>query len=57
MIQALGAAIIVPASLALIINAYPPERRGQGVAMYTAIAALAAGLGPAAGGALIEIAD
>ena len=57
MLQAVGAAIIVPSSLALIINAYPVERRGQGVSLYTAISALAAGLGPATGGALIEIAD
>jgi EmrB/QacA subfamily drug resistance transporter len=53
--QALGAAIIVPASLALVLDAYPPAERAHGVALWTAAAALAAGLGPSVGGALVEL--
>ena len=45
-LQALGAAITVPASLALVLEAYPPAERAHGVALWTAAAALAAGLGP-----------
>ena len=54
-LQALGAAITVPASLALVLNAYPPDERAHGVALWTAGAALAAGLGPSVGGALVEL--
>ena len=54
-LQALGAAITVPASLALVLNAYPPAERAHGVALWTAGAALAAGLGPSLGGALVEL--
>ena len=56
-LQALGAAIIVPASLALVLQAYPGESRTHGVATWSAVSALAAGLGPAIGGLLIEVAD
>ena len=48
-VQALGAAFLVPASLALVLNAFPPERRAHGVALLSAVAAAAAGLGPVAG--------
>ena len=54
-VQALGAAITVPASLALVLNAYPAAERAHGVALWTAGAALAAGLGPSLGGALVEL--
>ena len=43
-IQALGAAFLVPSSLALVLNAFPPERRSHGVALLSAVAAAAAGL-------------
>src|SRR3954447_9882361 len=43
-VQALGAAIIVPSSLALVLHAFPGEQRGKGVALWSASAALAAGL-------------
>ena len=53
-VQALGAAIIVPASLALVLHAYPGEKRLQGVGLWSASSALAAGLGPSVGGLLVE---
>ena len=54
-LQALGAAILVPASLALVLQAFPGPRRTHGVAMWSAVAALAAGLGPALGGVLVDL--
>ena len=45
-LQALGAAITVPASLALVLESYPERERAHGVALWSAAAALAAGLGP-----------
>ncbi len=55
--QALGAACVAPCSLALVMHAFKPERRAHGAAMLAAVAAGAAGLGPALGGALIDAAD
>ena len=55
-IQALGAAFLVPASLALVLNAFPPERRSHGVALLSAVGAAAAGLGPSLGGLLVAAA-
>jgi NTE family protein len=55
--QALGAALLVPSSLALVMNAFPPERRSHGVALLSAVAAVAAGLGPSLGGLLVAADD
>ena len=52
-VQALGAACLVPATLALVLNAFPPERRSHGVALLSAVAAASAGLGPSLGGLLV----
>ncbi|MFL5859518.1 MAG: MDR family MFS transporter, partial [Solirubrobacteraceae bacterium] len=56
-IQALGAAFLVPASLALVLNAFAPERRSHGVALLSAVGAAAAGLGPSLGGLLVAAAN
>ncbi|HLJ04419.1 MAG TPA: DHA2 family efflux MFS transporter permease subunit [Solirubrobacteraceae bacterium] len=56
-VQALGAAFLVPSSLALVLNAFPPDRRSHGVALLSAVAAGAAGLGPSLGGALVAVAN
>ncbi len=53
-LQAVGAAVLVPASLALVLQAYPPRERAHGVALWSALAALSAGLGPSLGGLLVE---
>jgi EmrB/QacA subfamily drug resistance transporter len=52
-VQALGAALIVPASLALVLQAFPANRRSHGVALLFAIGSVAAGLGPSLGGLLV----
>ena len=54
-LQALGAAMLVPASLALVVEAFPEERRAHAIGLWGATAAVAAGLGPPVGGALIEV--
>ena len=53
-VQALGAALLVPASLALVVEAFPEERRTHAIGLWGATAAVAAGLGPPIGGALVE---
>src|SRR5262249_59056353 len=53
-LQAAGAALLVPASLALVVEAFPGERRAHAVGLWGAAAATAAGLGPPLGGALVD---
>ncbi len=55
-VQALGAALIVPAALALVLQAFPADRRSHGVALLWAIGSVAAGLGPSLGGLLVTAA-
>ncbi|MGH2863491.1 MAG: MDR family MFS transporter/patatin-like phospholipase family protein [Solirubrobacteraceae bacterium] len=54
-LQGVGAATLIPASLALILEAYPAQRRGQAIAMWSATGALAAGIGPSIGGLLVVV--
>lgn len=56
-VQALGAAFLVPAALALVLHAFPPARRAHGVALLSAVGAAAAGLGPSLGGLLVAAAN
>jgi NTE family protein len=52
--QAAGAALLVPSSLALVLHAHPPRERSRAVATVAVVSALAAGIGPALGGLLVE---
>src|SRR5437868_6724302 len=50
-VQGVGAALITPASLALISSLFPdPRERGTAVGIWTAVGALSMALGPLAGG-------
>jgi DHA2 family methylenomycin A resistance protein-like MFS transporter len=54
--QGIGAAILVPNSLALLSHAYPDEKeRGRAVGIWAAGASLALTAGPFVGGALITL--
>ena len=52
-VQALGAAFLVPSALAVVVHAFPATRRSHGVALLSAVGAAAAGLGPSLGGLLV----
>ena len=54
-LQGGGAAILIPASLGLILHAYPEERRTQAIALWSGTGALAAGIGPTIGGLLVNL--
>ena len=56
-VQALGAALLVPSALALVLQAFQPARRSHAVALLSAVSAAAAGLGPSLGGLLVTAAD
>jgi EmrB/QacA subfamily drug resistance transporter len=53
-VQAVGAALLMPASLALLLAATPLPARPRAVAMWGGIAALAVALGPSLGSVLIS---
>ncbi|NSX55861.1 MFS transporter [Sulfitobacter sp. 1151] len=49
-VQGIGAALMVPGSLALISRAYPREERGRAIGIWAAASALTTALGPIIGG-------
>ena len=53
-VQAVGAALMIPTSLALLLPEFPPHRRAAAVGLWTAGAAVAATVGPTVGGLLVE---
>jgi EmrB/QacA subfamily drug resistance transporter len=53
-LMGVGAALIMPATLSIIANVFPPEERGKAIGIWAALAAVGIGLGPLAGGLLIE---
>jgi len=54
-IQGAGAAIMFPAALAIVLNAFPVNERGRAMAIFFAIAGGLTSIGPLAGGYLVEI--
>lgn len=55
-IQAIGGAIQYPAGLALLLPAFPPERRQSAIGIWGAMGALAAAVGPSLGSVLVDLA-
>lgn len=53
-VQALGAAALIPASLAILLSVFPPAKVPAAVAIWGAIAALAAAVGPTVGALLVD---
>ncbi len=54
-LQAVGAALLVPASLGIVVHASTAEGRTKALTLWAAAAALAAGIGPPIGGALVDL--
>jgi EmrB/QacA subfamily drug resistance transporter len=52
--QGIGAAIATPLTLALLAEAFPPERRGLALGIWSGISGVAVALGPLVGGALVQ---
>ena len=53
-IQGAGAALMFPAALAIVLNAFPLHERGRALAIFFAIAGGLTSIGPIAGGYLTE---
>src|SRR3954467_9765033 len=56
-VQAAGAALLVPTSLGLVLPEFPPERRATATALWGATGGIAAATGPSLGGLLIHWTD
>lgn len=54
-VQGLGAALLVPQSLAIIAAAFPKEARGRAIGIWAAAAALTTMSGPLVGGIFIDL--
>jgi EmrB/QacA subfamily drug resistance transporter len=52
--QGLGAALLVPGSLAIISASFSKEERGRAIGTWSGFTAISAGVGPVTGGWLIE---
>lgn len=53
-LQAVGAALLTPASLAIVLSAFPADRRALAVSLWGAVGGLAAALGPSLGSLVVD---
>jgi DHA2 family multidrug resistance protein-like MFS transporter len=53
-VMGVGGALIMPATLSIIANVFTGEERGKAIGLWAALAAVGIGLGPLAGGLLLD---
>lgn len=53
-VQGAGAALVLPLALTLLSAAFPPDKRGAAIGMFSAITGIAVALGPLVGGAVVQ---
>ena len=55
--QGAGAAIATPLTLTLLADAFPPDRRGVALGVWSGVSGIAVALGPLVGGAMVQAAS
>ena len=53
-VQGAGAAVVTPLTLTLLAEAFPDERRGIAIGVWSGISGIAVALGPLVGGAVVQ---
>ncbi|WP_069467636.1 MFS transporter, partial [Actinacidiphila rubida] len=56
-VQGCGAALVLPLSLSLISDAFPPEKRGAAIGIWGGITGLGVAAGPVVGGVILQYWD
>jgi EmrB/QacA subfamily drug resistance transporter len=53
-VMGIGGALIMPATLSILIDVFPREERGRAIAIWSGVAGIGIGLGPIVAGLLLE---
>ena len=53
-VQGIGGAMVMPISLVILNDAFPPEKRAMVVGLWSGVAGLGVAIGPLVGGAVVE---
>src|SRR6266568_1244836 len=56
-VQGVGAALLVPGSLAIISASFSPDRRGRAIGTWSGFTSITSAIGPIVGGALVQYAS